>query len=112
MPICIAPIEKFRDYIFKPGAIHGKDQVFRSLGYNRSHSADLAHLYEQAADERYSRQDFALGMLDQYGQRITIEIELTGIGVDAHRRSYLLSGWMIQSDGSITLNTPFSGFAR
>lgn len=112
MSICNAPIEKFSDYIFKLGATHGKDHVFRSLGYNRSHSAELSYLYEQAADERYSRQDFALGMLDQYGQRITIEIHLIGIGSNAHRQSYLLSGWMIQSDGSITLNTPFSGFAR
>lgn len=30
----IAPVEKFYDYIFKPGAAHGKDHVFRSLGYS------------------------------------------------------------------------------
>jgi len=28
MVVSVAPVEKFRDYIFKPGATHGKDQVF------------------------------------------------------------------------------------
>lgn len=29
---CIVPIEKFRDYIFKPGATHGKDPAQQSSG--------------------------------------------------------------------------------
>jgi hypothetical protein len=109
---CIAPIEKFRDYIFKPDATHGKDHVFRSLGFDRSHSEELALLFEQQAVAEYSRQEFSYGMLDKHGQRISIEIELEGIGDTDRQTSYLISGWMIRSNGNITLNTPFSGFAR
>ena len=112
MQTCVAPVEKFRDYIFKPGATHGKDRVFRALGYDESHSAELAIIFEQQAAAKYANQDFELGRFDEHGQRISIEIELAGTGDNAYQTSYLISGWMIRSDGSITLNTPFSGFAR
>jgi len=112
MVVCVAPIEKFRDYIFKPGATHGKDHVFRSLGYDRSHSAELAAIFEQQAAKKYAQGSFSLGRLDEYGQRINIEIELDGIGDCGNQKSYIISGWMTQSDGSITMNTPFGGFAR
>jgi len=108
----VAPVEKFRDYIFKPGATHGKDHVFRSLGYNQAHSAQLATIFEQQAADRYAHGEFSLGRLDHYGQRINIEIQLDGTDDYSDQKSYLISGWMIQNDGSITLNTPFTGFAR
>jgi hypothetical protein len=112
MVACFAPVEKFRDYIFMAGATHGKDHVFRSLGYNQSHSAELAPVYEQQAALKFSQQNFLLRTLDQHGQRINIEIELAGIGEQMGLKSYLISGWMIRGDNSITLNTPFSGLAR
>lgn len=58
---------------------------------------------------------YALGTHDQYGQRITIEIEVRGIGVHADKVTYMKSGWMILedgNDGNIKLNTPFSGFTK
>jgi filamentous hemagglutinin len=112
MTVAIAPIEKFRDYIFKPGATHGKDHVFLSLGYDRSHSAALAILFERQAADRYAHQDFSIGRLDEHGQRVNIEIELPGVGEYTGLISYLISGWIIRSNNSITLTTPFSGFAR
>jgi len=112
MVVCVAPVAKFRDYIFKPGATHGKDRIFRSLGYNQADAAQLAAIFEQQAADKYARQDFSFGRLDEYGQRINIEIQLDGIDGLSGRKSYIISGWMIQSDGSITLNTPFGGFAR
>ena len=71
----IAPVEKFRDYVFKPGAIHGKDHVFRSLGYDRSHSEMLSALYSSQAAAKYAAQEYLLGKADKYRQRIGIEIE-------------------------------------
>ena len=53
-----------------------------------------------------------VGWNQPYGQRIDIEIALLGKGLDAGKVSYLRSGWMIQADGSLKLNTPFSGFTR
>ncbi len=112
MVVCVAPVAKFRDYIFKPGATHGKDHVFRSLGFNQADSVQLAAIFEQQAAHKYAHQEFSFGRLDEYGQRINIEIQLDGIDSFSGRKSYIISGWMIHSDGSITLNTPFGGFAR
>src|SRR5690606_16342511 len=75
----IAPIDKFRHYIFKPGATHGKDRVFRSLGYGAEDSALLARIYEEQAWTNFQQGKYSLGRLDQYGQRINIEIILEGV---------------------------------
>ena len=111
-PGAIAPVEKFSQYIFKEGATHGKDTVFRSLGYDASHSESLAHLWSKQAANKYAKGDYTLGKLDEFGQRINISIELPGIGEAAEKMSHLKSGWMILPDGSIKLNTPFSGFTK
>jgi len=103
---------KFSEYIFKPGATHGKDVVFRSLGYDAEDSQMLTAEYERQAAEKFANGQYTLGKADQYGQRINIEIELHGTGSAAGKTSYLVSGWIIREDGSITLNTPFSGFTR
>jgi filamentous hemagglutinin len=58
--------------------------------------------------QKFVNGNYSLGKLDDYGQRINIEIVLSGNG----KTSYFTSGWMINSDGSITLNTPFAGFTR
>jgi hypothetical protein len=107
-----APVSKFSEYIFKEGATHGKDAVFSRLGYSRVDSTELARVWEEQAAAKYAKGEFTLGKLDQYGQRIDIEIELHGKGTAASVTRYLRSGWMIQADGSITLNTPFSGYTR
>ncbi len=103
---------KFTDYLFKDGATHGKDVVYRNLGYGKEHSEALIKLYQEQAAKKYAAGQYTLGKKDQYGQRIDIEIELPGIGDAAGKTSYLRSGWMIREDGSITLNTPFTGFTR
>lgn len=103
---------KFSDYVFKEGADHGKDKVFRSLGYGKEHSETLAREYEKQAMEKVARGEYQLGKADQYGQRIDVEIELKGVGESADKVSYLKSGWMKYPDGSIKLNTPFTGFTR
>nr|WP_324292325.1 DUF6883 domain-containing protein [uncultured Desulfobulbus sp.] len=108
----VAPVQKFSDYIFKEGATHGKDAVFRGLGYGKENSAELARMWEEQAAAKFARGEYTLGKLDQYGQRISIEIEVPGIGDAAGKTSHMQSGWMIQPDGGIKLNTPFSGFTR
>lgn len=107
---CIAPVEKFRDYIFKPGATHGKERIFESLGYNRNHSEELAALYAQQAASKYAAGEFSPGLLDEFGQRVSIEIDLSGVGEQAGKTSHLLSGWLVLADGSLKLTTPFGGF--
>jgi filamentous hemagglutinin len=108
----VADTRKFSGYIFKPGADHGKDAVFKSLGYTADDSAALSKVWQQQAAKKYAQGEFKLGKADQYGQRVDIEIALPGKGLEAGKISYLRSGWMIQADGSLKLNTPFSGFTR
>jgi len=108
----VVDTRKFSDYIFKPGADHGKNVVFESLGYTAGDSADLSQIWQNQAAQKYASGDFTLGKADQYGQRINIEISLPGKGAANGQTSYLQSGWMIQPDGSLKLNTPFSGFTR
>ncbi len=103
---------KFSNYIFKDDATHGKDVVFRKLGYNKDDSLELAKLYQDQAGAKVARGEYMLGTADQYGQRISVEIELPGKGDAAGKTSYLNSGWMLKPDGGIHLNTPFSGFTR
>jgi hypothetical protein len=105
-----APIEKFSNYIFKEGATHGKDAIFRGLGYGAEDSAQLAKMWQEQAAAKYAQGQYTLGKLDQYGQRINITIDVPGVGNAAGKSSSVTSGWMIRPDGSITLNTPFSGF--
>lgn len=105
-------VRKFSEYIFKDGADHGKDVAFKNLGYGKEYSDDIVKLYQEQVNMKYQRGDFTLGKLDDYGQRINIEIKLPGIGDAAGNISYLKSGWMILEDGSIKLNTPFSGLTK
>ncbi|MDR5749864.1 MULTISPECIES: DUF6883 domain-containing protein [unclassified Caballeronia] len=110
--VAIADRRKFADYIFRPGADHGKDVVFTSLGYSIDDSDQLVRIWETQAAQKYANGEFTLGKADQYGQRVNIEIALPGKGAADGQISYLKSGWMVESDGSLKLNTPFSGFMR
>jgi hypothetical protein len=105
-----APLAKFRDYLFKDGATHGKDAVFRSYGYAKEDSEALMQEYERQAAERFAAGEYKMGKLDQYGQRVTIPILLEGKGAAAGRSATIATGWMIKEDGTIALNTPFTGF--
>jgi hypothetical protein len=111
-PTATVPIEKFEGYIFKDNADHGKDAVFRGLGYGKEQSADLAKLWQEQGAAKYADGKYTLGKKDQYGQRIDIEIEVPGIGDAVGKTAYMKSGWMIQPDNTIKLNTPFAGFTR
>ena len=105
-------IRKFSEYIFKPDATHGKDTIFRKLGYSERDSAKLSEIWQKQASEKFANGDYVLGKKNEYGQRIEIEIKLEGIGDAKGKVSYIKSGWMIREDNTITLNTPFSGFTK
>jgi len=70
------PVEKFSGYIFKDGATHGKDHIFRSLGYGVEHSSQLAKMYQSQAAKLYSQGRFNAGEMTKYGQRIEIGINV------------------------------------
>ena len=107
-----ADIRKFTEYIFKDGAAPGKDVVYKNMGYGINDSETLINMYKEQATMKYAKGEYTLGKADSFGQRINIEIELPGIGDAAGKTSYLKSGWMVKPDGSLSLNTPFSGFTK
>lgn len=112
-PGSYAPIEKFTRFIFAEGDPSGKAHVFRSLGYGPGDSELLVQIYEEQAWSKYQQGQYTYGVLNEHGQRITIEIVLDGIGEATGKRSYIATGWMIRDNGArITLNTPMAGFTR
>jgi len=106
----IADVKKFTDYLFKPGVTHGKDAVFSAYGYGAEHSAQLATDFTHQANSRYGAGDFVRGFLDKYGQRLHIPIDLFGQGAAAGTSTTISTGWRLNSDGSLSLDSPFSGF--
>ena len=103
---------KFSEYIFKEGSAPGKEVVFNKLGYTKKQSILLSEIYKEQGNAKYQSGAYRLGKLDRFGQRITIVIELYGIGENANQVVHVISGWMIRPDGTITLNTPFAGFEK
>ena len=102
---------KFSEYVFKENADHGKDIIFRSLGYTKQHSDDLVETYRKQGSEKFEKRDFRLGKKDCHGQRISIEIALSGIGESGGKTAHIRSGRMLLTDESIRLLTPFTGFS-
>ncbi|MDP9370256.1 MAG: hypothetical protein M3Q03_18615 [Chloroflexota bacterium] len=85
----------------------GKDHIFIDrLGYrprNEEDAYELADIYVAQAQIRMAAGEFELGERDEFGQRITIVVEVRGLR--------LRSGWLFQPDGTLALATPFTGFA-
>lgn len=103
---------KFSDYVFNPMSEKGfpKSAVFEKLGYSSKDSEFLAKMYQEQALGKYKSGQFTLGKSDNYGQRITIDINVPGVGSYAGQSSIFQSGWMVRDNGYlITLSTPFAG---
>lgn len=100
-----SPKVKFSDYVFV--AKNGKKELFTAWGYDTIDSEDLANIYKEQAELAYSVGDYVLGKLNEYGQRISIEITLTRR--DNGKKVTFMSGWMVYPDGEISLATPYGG---
>lgn len=57
------------------------------------------------AKEKYAKGNFTLNKLDEYGQRINIEITLPR--KDGKGNVTFISGWMTYPNGKIMLTTPY-----
>lgn len=81
--------------------------MFESWGYTIEDAEWLQKEVEEQALHKYISGDYTLGKLNDKGQRINIRIELerkSGSGSVS-----FLSGWMVQPNGQIKLNTPYGG---
>lgn len=96
-------INKFIGYIFNPKyAYNGKTDLFLSHGFTITDSDYLQKEFAKQALEKYCNGEYSLQKLDEFGQRINIDIVLVVNGIERH----YISGWMVRSDGTITNNTP------
>ena len=100
---------KFDPYLFDPNNFykHGKNKAFESWGYSVDDGKWLQAEMERQAREKYTAGDYSLGKLDAWGQRINIVVEIPrkdGSGVVT-----FTSGWMVEPNGKIKLNTPYGG---
>lgn len=100
-------LAKFSGYIFDEFKSDNKKALFESWGYAIMDSEWLKHEYERQAKEKYEAGDFSLGKLNEYGQRITIEIVIPRKNSPGF--VIIKSGWMVYPNGNIMLNTPYAG---
>ncbi len=103
------PYSKFDPYLFDPEDFykHGKSRMLESWGYSVSDSKWLQSEIQKQGLEKYINCDYELGVLNEYGQRISIRVEIpnrTNGGIVS-----FITGWMVCSNGQITLNTPYGG---
>lgn len=97
-------LTKFTEYIFgEKYKDNGKIKLFKDLGFTVGDSEYLKYEFEEQAKRKYLNGNYALGKLNEYGQRITIEIKLSS---SLKNDIILKTGWMIRPLGYITCNTP------
>ena len=98
---------KFSAYVLVPNHPTGKDRIFiERLGYRPRNDEDartLANAYISQAHAQIAAGAFEMRESDEFGRRIMIMVEIGGLR--------LLSGWLLRPDGTLTLATPFTGFA-
>ena len=79
----------------------------KSRGYTVDDARWLQTEIERQAREKYIDGEYELGKLDAFGQRINITIELPR--KDKEGTVTFVSGWMIEPNGKLKLNTPYGG---
>lgn len=99
------PIIKLSKYIFNGDSnSKGKQSLFLSWGYTANDVFNLKNIFESQAKENYTNGNYALKNLDDYGQRLSIPINLQG--------EIFNSGWMLCPEGRIRNITPFGGWIK
>ena len=94
------------EFLFNPKKEHGKDKLFKDWGITIEDSKMLRAIYLEQAKEKYGNGDYQLSHLNDWGQTITIDIELTDkIG----KARYVKTAWMVEPFGQIRLVTPYAG---
>lgn len=95
------PLIKFTNYIFKNKA---KKILFESWGFTVQDSNMLKEIIEIQACENYKKGNYVLKLLDEFGQRLAIPVNL-----DGHK---FYSGWLLCPEGLIRNATPFGGWIK
>ena len=100
---------KFDPYLFDPENFykHGKNKAFESWGYTIADSEWLKDEIERQATDKYALGDYSLSVLDRYGQRINIRVEIPR--KNGTEKVSFITGWTVYPNGQLKLNTPYGG---
>ena len=104
-----AAYSKFDPYLFDINDLykHGKSQMLESWGYSVKDSEYLKAETEKQGLQKYLSGEYRLGVLNKYGQRISIRIEIPNKKQEG--TVSFVTGWTVHPNGKITLNTPYGG---
>ena len=86
---------------------HNKEKLFKEWGYTVDDAVWLQVEIERQAREKYIAGEYELGSLNKYGQRLDIVIEIPR--KDKVGTVNFISGWMVEQNGKLKLNTPYGG---
>lgn len=100
---------KFDPYLFNTTGMypHNKEKLFAQWGYTADDARWLQSEIERQALEKYLSGDYELGKLDWNGQRISIRVEIPRR--DQAGIVSFATGWMVEANGKLRLNTPYGG---
>ncbi len=101
-------IRKFSEYAFKPRNKDDKSNLFTGWGYSIEDSGEMKKEFIRQCLEKYIAGEYTLDLLNKYGQRISIRVEIPN--KNKNETVSFLTGWMILPNGQIELKTPFGGF--
>ena len=104
-----AAYSKFDPYLFNTDGsqTHHKEEMFKGWGYAVEDSDWLQQEFIRQGLEKYIKGEYELGLLNDYGQRINIKIEI--FRKDIPEKVEFTSGWMVYPNGIIQLVTPYGG---
>lgn len=107
--MALSKYSKFDPYLFNVNNAypHKKQEMFLKWGYTVEDSKWLQKEIEKQALEKYRLGDYKLGVLDRYGQRISIRVEIPR-KISGENVSFI-TGWTVLPSGRISLNTPYGG---
>jgi hypothetical protein len=100
---------KFDPYLFNTQGKyhHQKEKLFHQWGYTVEDARWLQSEIEKQALEKYYTGDYTLGKLDKNGQRINIRVTIPR--KDKIDDVSFTTGWMVEANGKLKLNTPYGG---
>ena len=99
--------KKFSEYVFVYSQVDDKKELFEAWGYDIMDSEYLQKEFIRQAKLAYEVGDYELGLLNEYGQRISIGIVLKKKNKNEY--ATFASGWMVYPNGRIVLTTPYGG---
>ena len=102
-----SPIKKFAEYLFNPNNPKngGKAELFELWGYDKADSQWMVEESQRQARKKYIAGEYSLGKLDEYGQRIHIQMSVPDRATGEAK--FFRTAWMARPNGELVLVTPY-----